>query len=46
VLDGVCALRPAAPVTRFGDLGHYPQLEAPEAIAPILVRLAGITGRP
>jgi pimeloyl-ACP methyl ester carboxylesterase len=41
VLDGVCALRPAAPVTRFDELGHYPQLEAPEAIAPIVARVAG-----
>jgi pimeloyl-ACP methyl ester carboxylesterase len=40
VLDAVRELRPAAPVTRFGELGHYPQLEAPEAVAPILARLA------
>ena len=42
VLDAVRALRPAAPVTRFDDLGHYPQLEAAGAVAPIVARLAGI----
>ena len=40
VLDAVCELRPAAPVTRFDELGHYPQLESPEAIASIVTRLA------
>ena len=30
VLDAVLALRPAAPLTRFEDLGHYPQIEDPE----------------
>jgi pimeloyl-ACP methyl ester carboxylesterase len=40
VLDAVVELRPAAPVTRFPTLGHYSQLEAPEAIAPIVARLA------
>jgi pimeloyl-ACP methyl ester carboxylesterase len=33
VLDGLLELRPAAPVTRLEDLGHYPQVEAPERIA-------------
>jgi pimeloyl-ACP methyl ester carboxylesterase len=41
VLEAVLGLRPHARVTRFEDLGHYPQLEAPEAIAPIVARLAG-----
>jgi hypothetical protein len=36
----VLELRPSAPVTRFEDLGHYPQLEAPERIAPLVERLA------
>jgi pimeloyl-ACP methyl ester carboxylesterase len=45
VLNAVRALRPAAPVTRFDDIGHYPQLEAPEAVAPIVARLAGSAGR-
>jgi pimeloyl-ACP methyl ester carboxylesterase len=36
VLDGVRALRPAAPLTAFPDLGHYPQIEAPEAVAGAL----------
>lgn len=42
VLDAVLRLRPSAPVTRFEDLGHYPQLEAPERIAPIVERLAAL----
>jgi pimeloyl-ACP methyl ester carboxylesterase len=42
VLDAVCALRPRAPVTRFAELGHYSQLEAPEAVAAIVARMAGI----
>lgn len=29
VLDAVLQLRPSAPVTRFEDLGHYPQIEDP-----------------
>jgi pimeloyl-ACP methyl ester carboxylesterase len=41
VLDAVRELRPAAPVTRFEELGHYPQLESPEAVASIVSRLAG-----
>jgi pimeloyl-ACP methyl ester carboxylesterase len=32
VLDAVIALRPNAPVTRFEDLGHYPQIEDPERV--------------
>jgi pimeloyl-ACP methyl ester carboxylesterase len=41
VLDAVIGLRPHARVTRFAELGHYPQLEAPEAVAPIVARVAG-----
>jgi pimeloyl-ACP methyl ester carboxylesterase len=41
VLDAVVGLRPHARVTRFEELGHYPQLEAPEAVAPIVARVAG-----
>ena len=44
VLAAVSDLRPSAPVTRFAELGHYPQLEAPGAVAPIVARLAGIAG--
>jgi len=33
VLDGLVDLRPNAPVTRLDDLGHCPQIEAPERIA-------------
>jgi pimeloyl-ACP methyl ester carboxylesterase len=36
VLDAVIALRPNAPVTRFDDLGHYPQIEDPERVAEAL----------
>lgn len=36
VLDGVLALRPQAPLTRFEDLGHYPQLEDPARVAAVL----------
>jgi pimeloyl-ACP methyl ester carboxylesterase len=40
VLDAVLELRPRAGVTRFAELGHYSQLEAPEALAPIVERVA------
>jgi pimeloyl-ACP methyl ester carboxylesterase len=33
VLAGLRQLRPAAPVSELADLGHYPQVEAPERIA-------------
>lgn len=33
VLDGLRALRPAATVVELAGLGHYPQLEDPEAFA-------------
>lgn len=36
VLDAVTALRPSAPVTRFEDLGHYPQIEDPGRVATAL----------
>jgi pimeloyl-ACP methyl ester carboxylesterase len=36
VLDAVVELSPAAPVTRFGDLGHYPQIEDPARVAEAL----------
>jgi pimeloyl-ACP methyl ester carboxylesterase len=36
VLDAVLALRPAAPLTRFEDLGHYPQIEDPGRVAEAL----------
>jgi pimeloyl-ACP methyl ester carboxylesterase len=28
------------PVTRFEELGHYPQLEDPDAVAPIVAQVA------
>jgi pimeloyl-ACP methyl ester carboxylesterase len=36
VLDALVGLRPAAPVERLPELGHYPQLEDPAAIAAAL----------
>jgi pimeloyl-ACP methyl ester carboxylesterase len=36
VLDAVLDLRPGASVTRFDDLGHYPQIEDPGRVAAIL----------
>ena len=36
VLDAVLALRPKAPVARFDDLGHYPQIEDPGRVAGAL----------
>jgi pimeloyl-ACP methyl ester carboxylesterase len=36
VLDAVLALRPSAPLTRFEDLGHYPQIEDPGRVAEAL----------
>jgi pimeloyl-ACP methyl ester carboxylesterase len=36
VLDAVLALRPSAPLTRFEDLGHYPQIEDPGRVVDAL----------
>jgi pimeloyl-ACP methyl ester carboxylesterase len=36
VLAGLRQLRPAAPVTELPDLGHYPQLEQPEVLIPLI----------
>jgi pimeloyl-ACP methyl ester carboxylesterase len=40
VLEAVLALRPRAPLTRLPELGHYPQLEDPGAVAAIIDRVA------
>jgi pimeloyl-ACP methyl ester carboxylesterase len=40
VLDAVLALRPHAPVTRWEELGHYPQIEDPQAVARVTQRVA------
>jgi pimeloyl-ACP methyl ester carboxylesterase len=37
VLDALLALRPAAPVLRWPQLGHYPQIEDPAAVHAALV---------
>ena len=36
VLNGVMELRPAAPLIRFEELGHYPQIEDPKRLAGAL----------
>src|SRR5262249_12908940 len=36
VLDAILELRPNAPLTRFEDLGHYPQIEDPRGVADAL----------
>ncbi len=36
VLDAVVELRPQAPVTRLPGLGHYPQIEDPQALADVV----------
>jgi len=36
VLNAVLELRPQAPLTRFEDLGHYPQIEDPARVAEAL----------
>jgi pimeloyl-ACP methyl ester carboxylesterase len=36
VLDAVLELRPEVPVTRFEDLGHYPQIEDPDRVVKAL----------
>lgn len=42
VLDGLRELRPQAPVVELPDLGHYPQIEDPDAFtAAVLNLLAG-----
>jgi pimeloyl-ACP methyl ester carboxylesterase len=39
VLDALRALRPAAPVLELSGLGHYPQIEQPEAICAAIEAL-------
>jgi pimeloyl-ACP methyl ester carboxylesterase len=36
VLDAVLALRPAVPLTRLEELGHYPQIEDPGTVGEAL----------
>ena len=40
VLEAVLELRPGASLTRLAELGHYPQLEDPGAVAAIVERVA------
>jgi pimeloyl-ACP methyl ester carboxylesterase len=50
VLDAIVELRPAAPVTLLPELGHYPQIEDPQAVAgavaALLERVARGAGTP
>jgi pimeloyl-ACP methyl ester carboxylesterase len=41
VLDAVLELRPHATLSRFEDLGHYPQIEDPERVAEALQAAVG-----
>ncbi len=43
--DGIAARLPAADLVRLADVGHWPQLEAPEAVIHHLHRVLG-SGRP
>lgn len=41
VLGAMMELRPQAPLTRWSELGHYPQLENPALVGPVLAAFAG-----
>jgi pimeloyl-ACP methyl ester carboxylesterase len=41
VLEAVRELRPSAPLTRFPELGHYPQIEDPPSVAAVIDQHAG-----
>ncbi|MFY9491459.1 MAG: alpha/beta fold hydrolase [Mycobacterium sp.] len=43
VLDGLRELRPAAEVIRLPGIGHYPQIEVPEAFTESALRLLRLT---
>jgi pimeloyl-ACP methyl ester carboxylesterase len=40
VLGAIVELRPNAPLTRWPELGHYPQLEDPTTVAPLFAEFA------
>ena len=40
VLSAVRELRPSAPLTRWPELGHYPQIEDPATVGPVLAAFA------
>ena len=40
VLAHILELRPGTPLTRWPELGHYPQIEDPAAVAPALATFA------
>lgn len=44
VLRAVRQLRPNAPVTKWPDLGHYPQIEDPEAVSELLHSVLAAAG--
>ncbi|HEY1592411.1 MAG TPA: alpha/beta hydrolase [Solirubrobacteraceae bacterium] len=41
VLQAVLSLRPAAPLTRFPPLGHYPQIEDPVGVTAVVDTFVG-----
>lgn len=43
VLEGLRELRPSAPLTELPELGHYPQIEQPEAIAAAIEELVSVS---
>jgi pimeloyl-ACP methyl ester carboxylesterase len=45
VLDALIELRPRARVERLPELGHYPQIEDPDAVATAIANAPGFTGR-
>jgi pimeloyl-ACP methyl ester carboxylesterase len=45
VLDAILDLRPDTVVTLVPDLGHYPQIEDPGAVAGTITRIAGGAGQ-
>jgi len=46
VLRALQELRPTVPVTELDGLGHYPQIEQPDAIAAVIERLLDSRARP
>jgi len=46
VLDGLLELHPDLPVTRFDDLGHYPQIEDPARFAAVVNEAMAASGSP
>ena len=43
VLDGLCKLRPGGEVIERAGVGHYPQVEVPDAFARAALRLLDLS---